>query len=455
MASAARGAYEDAMPREVELLSTWVDDARRRTLELARSLRGGDLLGPKLPIVNPPLWELGHVGWFQERWVLRHAARRASLRADADALYDSIAIPHDTRWSLPLPTLEDTEAYLRATRAAVLEAAARLPPEDRYFVELSVLHEDMHAEAMAFSRQTLGWAAPPLSRVGAPGGGARGPDDPRDVAGRAGGGDHPGDARVPGGAFTLGSTADEPFVFDNEKWAHPVQVSPFSIARAPVTQAAYAAFVDEGGYRRRELWSEAGWAWRLSAGAEAPVHWRRDGRAWLRRDFDRWVPLEPHRPVVNVCLHEAEAYCRFARRRLPTELEWEVAAAGEPGPGGGLAPRKRRFPWGDEPPTPERAHLDFRALHALDVGALPGGDSAFGCRQMIGNVWEWTSSPFLPYPGFSPDPYKEYSQPWFATHHVVRGGSFATTGRLVRNGFRNFYEPHRRDPWIGFRTCAT
>jgi iron(II)-dependent oxidoreductase len=444
------------MSRQVELLSSWVADARRRTLELAPSLRGGELLGPRLAIVNPPLWELGHVAWFQERWVLRHAARRAPLRAGADALYDSIAIPHDTRWSLPLPSLEDTEAYLRATSAAVLDAAAGLSGEDRYFVALSVLHEDMHAEAMAFSRQTLGWAAPPLSPVAEPRGEARRrPDEALPAPGRGEAGDHPGDALVPGGGFTLGSTPDEAFVFDNEKWAHEVPILPFSIARAPVTQAAYAAFVEEGGYRRREFWSEAGWAWRAAVGAESPVYWRKDGRAWLRRDFDRWVPLEPHRPVVNVCLYEAEAYCRFVRRRLPTEAEWEAAAAGEPGPDGRLARRKRRFPWGDDPPGPDRAHLDFRALRAVDVAALPAGDSAFGCRQMIGNVWEWTSSPFLPYPGFSPDPYKEYSVPWFRTHQVVRGGSFATTGRLVRNAFRNFYEPHRRDPWIGFRTCAT
>ncbi len=428
------------MPREAAHLSSWIGDARRRTLDLARSLREGELLGPQLPIVNPPLWELGHVAWFQERWVLRHAAGRTPLRGDVDSLYDSIAIPHDARWSLPLPSLEDTVAYLRATSAAWAEAAARLSPEDRYFVELAVLHEDMHAEAMAFSRQTLGWAAPSLSGA---------------ATAAAGGGDLPGDAPVPGGAFVLGSRADEPFVFDNEKWAHEVALAPFSIARAPVTQAAYAAFVDEGGYRRRELWSDVGWAWRAGAGAEAPVYWRKDGRAWLRRDFDRWVALEPHRPVVNVCLHEAEAYCRFARRRLPTETEWEAAASGEPGSDGKLAPRKRRFPWGDGPPAPARAHLDFRALHAVEVGALPEGDSAFGCRQMIGNVWEWTASPFLPYPGFSPDPYREYSEPWFRTHQVVRGGSFATTGRLVRNAFRNFYEPHRRDPWVGFRTCAT
>ena len=425
--------------RDVALLSAWVADARRRTLELVRSLRGGELLGPRLAIVNPPLWELGHVAWFQERWALRHAAGRAPLRPGVDGLYDSSAIPHDLRWSLPLPSLEETAEYLCTTASQVMETAPRLPERDRYFVELAVLHEDMHAEAMAFSRQTLGWAVPALS----------GPAAPEDGAGPL-----PGDAPVPGGRLVIGSTPDEPFVFDNEKWAHEVEVAPFSIARAPVTQAAFAAFVDEGGYVRREPWSDAGWAWRTAEGAEAPVAWRRDGRSWLRRDFDRWVPLEPHRPMVNVCLHEAEAYCRFAHRRLPTEVEWEAAAAGEPGPDGRLAPTRRRFPWGDGAPTPERAHLDFRALHAVDVGAFPAGDSAFGCRQMIGNVWEWTASPFLPFPGFSPDPYEQYSEPWFRTHQVVKGGSFATTSRLVRCAFRNFYEPHRRDPWIGFRTCA-
>ncbi|HET7826042.1 MAG TPA: selenoneine synthase SenA [Anaeromyxobacter sp.] len=453
------------MPRADALLTTWVSDARRRTLELVRSLREGELLGPMLAIVNPPLWELGHVAWFEERWALRHAAGRDPLRADVDAHYDSSAIPHDTRWSLPLPTLADTEAYLRATSAAVQELLPRLPERDRYFVELAVLHEDMHGEAMAFSRQTLGWAAP--SGLGEMGRAEGQPDEaaPERAGGLGGrrlsappqydvGGDLTGDAHVPGGALRLGSTPDEPWVFDNEKWAHEVVLEPFSIARAPVTQARYAAFVEEDGYRRRELWSDAGWAWREAQGAEAPAYWRRDGRTWLRRDFDRWVPLEPHRPVVNVCLHEAEAYCRFARRRLPTEAEWEAAAAGEPGPGGKLAPRKRRWPWGDDPPGPGRAHLDFRALGAVDVGAFAAGDSAFGCRQMIGNVWEWTASPFLPFPGFSADPYRDYSQPWFGTHQVVRGGSFATTGRLVRNAFRNFYEPHRRDPWIGFRTCA-
>ncbi len=421
-----------------ETLAEAVADARRRTLELASALSDTQLRGPRLSIVNPPLWELGHVAWFQERWVLRHAAGRAPLRADGDALYDSAAIPHDTRWELPLPDLAETTAYLRDVEARV-GALVERGDADPYLVALSVFHEDMHFEAMAFTRQTLGYPAPGLSDAAPP---------------VPGGGDLPGDVAVPGGTFRLGAEPGATFVFDNEKWAHPVELAPFRISRAPVTQARFAEFVEDGGYRRREWWSGAGWGWREAAGAEGPVYWEHRGGRWLRRDFDRWVPLEPHRPMVNVSWFEAEAWCRWAGRRLPTEAEWEAAAAGEPGPGGGLSPRKRRFPWGDAPPAPERAHLGARCLHAIDVGALASGDGAFGCRQLVGNVWEWTASDFSPYPGFAPDAYREYSEPWFGTHKVLRGGSFATPPRLAWNTFRNFYTPDRRDLWAGFRTCA-
>ncbi len=174
-----------------------------------------------------------------------------------------------------------------------------------------------------------------------------------------------GDAEVPGGAFLLGATADQEFVFDNEKWAHPVELAPFRIARAPVTQAAFAEFVEDGGYRRRELWNADGWSWHEAVRAEHPVYWRHAERGWMRRDFERWLELEPERPMVNVSWFEADAFCRWAGRRLPTEAEWEAAAAGEPGPGGTLARRKRRFPWGDEEVTPDRAHLDARARRSL------------------------------------------------------------------------------------------
>jgi iron(II)-dependent oxidoreductase len=421
----------------------WVRDARQRSFELVADLTDEQLMGPHLAIVNPLRWEIGHVAWFQERWVLRHAARQHPIRADGDLLYDSAAIAHDTRWDLPLPCRHETLAYMRLVQDRVLERINRpeLDDDDIYFVCLSVFHEDMHTEAFTYTRQTLNYPAPQLSLS----------MEPAPEAGPL-----PGDALIPGGTFLLGATPDEPFVFDNEKWAHPVDVNPFAIARAAVTQSEFAAFVDDGGYHRPALWSEAGWQWRERDHADHPVYWRREANdRWLRRHFDQWVWLEPHRPVIHVNWHEADAYCRWAGRRLPTELEWEVAAAGEPdATGTHLSSRKRHFPWGDEQPAPARANLDWRAMGCIDVGALPAGDSAFGCRQMIGNVWEWTSSDFLPYPGFVADPYKEYSQPWFGDHKVLRGGAWTTRSRLLRNTWRNFYQPHRRDVWAGFRTCA-
>jgi iron(II)-dependent oxidoreductase len=413
-------------------LEEWVCDARERTRALTADLTPEQLLGPRLPHVNPLLWEAGHVAWFQEKWVLRHAAGRRPIRADADALYDSAAVPHDTRWGLSLPGPEETLRYLGEVRDRVLERLRGREPTrcDRYFILLSVFHEDMHAEAFAGTRQSLGYPAPagPTSWEG------------------EGAGPLSGDAEVPGGTFRLGAAPEEPFVFDNEKWAHPVELRPFRVARAPVTQAEFTAFVEDGGYRRQQFWGPEGWRWREEAGAGHPIYWRREpGGRWLRRDFDRWVGLEPYQPVVNVNWYEAEAYCRWSGRRLPAEAEWEAAACG-PGP-------KRRFPWGEAPPA-GRANLDGRAGGCLDVGALAESDGAFGCRQMIGNVWEWTAADFLPYPGFVADPYKEYSAPWFGTHKVLRGGCWATRGRLLRNTWRNFYRPERRDVWAGFRTCA-
>jgi iron(II)-dependent oxidoreductase len=226
-------------------------------------------------------------------------------------------------------------------------------------------------------------------------------------------------------------------------------LAPFRIARAPVTAEQFAAFVEDGGYAREDLWSSAGWRWRQEEGATHPVYWRPVPGGWERRDFDRWVALEPHHPVLHVSAYEAEAWCAWADRRLPTEAEWEMAAASEPGGRG-----RRRFPWGEATPTPARANLEGLAGGVLDVAALPEGDSAWGCRQMLGNVWEWTASDFRPYPGFVPDAYRDYSEPWFGTHRVLRGGCWRTRARLLRNTWRNFYTPDRRDVWAGFRTCA-
>jgi iron(II)-dependent oxidoreductase len=414
-------------------LADWVADAGGRTEDLVADLTDAQWLGPPRATINPPVWELGHLAWFTEKWVLRHAGERPPLRAEADTLYDSAAIPHAVRWDLPFPSPAVTLDYVRQVREAVLDVIARGPsPCERYFIRLAVFHEDMHGESFFQTWQTLEYARPKIRGSVVPP--AAGP--------------LPGDVAIPGGTFQLGANQTELFVFDNEKWAHAVEVRPFAIARAPVTQAEFAVFIEDGGYVRQELWSPAGWAWRVAAAAERPVYWRRDRSGWHRRDFADWLPLEPHRPVIHVNWYEADAYCRWAGRRLPTEAEWETAASFD------RAGPKRRFPWGDDLPGATRANLDVVALGCCDIGAFSAGDSAAGCRQMIGNVWEWTATDFGPYPGFEPDPYKEYSQPWFGTHKVLRGGAWPTRARLIRNTWRNFYTPERRDVWAGFRTCA-
>jgi iron(II)-dependent oxidoreductase len=426
-------------------LAEAVIDTRRRSLELLGDLDRDQLLGPRLPIVNPPLWEMGHLSWFGEKWVLRHAGKCPPLRSDADSLYDSSAVPHDTRWDLPLPTRAKTMDYMNQVKERILEVVQRGPTaEETYFILLAVFHEDMHGEAFLYTRQTLGYPRPQLSP---PGGHARG----QTGQGSDDAGPRPGDVEIPGGTFHVGADRNEPYVFDNEKWAHPVALRPFAIARAPVTQAEFSAFVADDGYRHAELWCPAGWRWRQAREVLHPIYWQREGNGWLRRDFDRWLPLEPHRPVIHVNWYEAEAYCRWAGRRLPTEAEWEAAAAAS---GNDLSAPKRRFPWGDKLPNPTRAQLDGFSLGCCDVAELPGGDSSFGCRQMIGNVWEWTASDFMPYPGFVADPYRDYSEPWFGTHKVLRGGAWMTRSRLLRNTWRNFYSPDRSDVWAGFRTCA-
>jgi iron(II)-dependent oxidoreductase len=408
-------------------LASWVSNARRRTIELYADLADDELVVPYMRIINPPVWELGHVAWFQEYWVLRHVLGQPAIHDGADALWDSAIIPHAERWTAALPSRGATLEYLELVSDRVLAAISARGTDAKlgYVTLLSIFHDDMHGEAFAYTRQTRGWPAPRLPGPG------------RETVALHAAGPWPGDVEIAGGSYRIGVERDPApdFVFDNEKWGHAVELAPFRIARGAVTQGELAAFVDDRGYETRAWWSDAGWAWRTQAGATCPLWWRRDadGR-WERRVFDRWLRIDtqPHRPMIHVNAHEAEAWCRWAGRRLPSEAEWEVAAQGAPISG----------------------NLGFVVGDTVDVGAFGDADSQWGCRQMIGNVWEWTATTFGPYPGFVRDAYKEYSEPWFGDHRVLRGGCFVTQPRLLRPTWRNFYMPDRRDVWAGFRTCA-
>jgi len=410
--------------------------ARARIDALTGDLSGAQLLGPKLEIVNPALWEIGHVAWFQEYWCLRlrqDGTRVPSMLAGADELFDSTAIPHDARWELQLPDLVRTRSYLREVLERVL---GRLEQQSDdawmlYFAELAACHEDMHTEAFHYTRQTLAYDAPAVSAA------------PSSTVSEASGG---GDAAFAGGTFLLGANQGGGFVHDNEKWAHEVPVRPFRMARFQVTNREFLEFVEAGGYDRRGFWGDAGWLWRTRRSATAPRYWRKMDGHWHQRRFASWVPLVPDEPVIHVTWYEAQAYCSFAGRRLPTEAEWEYAACD------GRSTDKLLMPWGEG--RPDRQHANLEGDGTAPVSGFAAGDTPRGCRQLLGNVWEWTASTFEPYPGFMPDPYAEYSAPWFGSRKVLRGGSFATPQRLVRNTWRNFFTPGRDDVFAGFRTCA-
>ena len=421
-----------------------MQDARARTLELVGDLDAEQLIGPKLPTVNPLRWEIGHVAYFYEYFILRQFYGQDSLLgAKADAIYDSIAVAHETRWDLPLLEMSETYRYLQDVLEALIDRlAGPMVDADASFIhQFGIFHEDMHGEAFLWARQILGYREPALALRA-------------DVSAERRAGPLPGFAEIPGGDFLLGADREAPFLFDNEKWAHPVRVEPFAIARAPVTNAEYAAFLEEGGYRRDEWWSEDGLDWRDSNNARHPGYWIADGPGkWAVRHFDQTRPLGPDAPVIHVTWFEADAYCRWAGLRLPSEIEWEVAATGEPAADGSLAAVKRRYPWGEAAPDASRANLEGSALGVVDVGALAAGDSAFGCRQMLGNVWEWTADTFGPYPGFSPDVYKEYSTQLFGDTKVLRGGAWTSRGRMMHATYRNYFQPDRWNVFSGFRTC--
>ncbi len=422
-------------------------DTRKRELELLADLTNDQLIGPAAHVVEPPIWELGHVGWFQDRWVLQNLDKEDPSDEKADSLYNSFNIPNSERWELFFPSHGQTIEYITDILERIIMRLDSRDPSDEevYFYNLVLNHEEMHSETMHHIRHTFAYEAPKLSvetlnskilQI-----------DPDYKL-------H--DVEIPGGTFMLGGEFDLPFVFDNEKWAHPVEIKPFQISATPVTFSEYQSFVDAGGYQERSLWSIEGWEWLKTSGQNHPIYWRKDDDGqWRWRWFEQWLVLEPFMPMIHVNWYEANAYCKWADRRLPTEAEWELAASATPSTDLlSFTNEKHCYPWGKEHPALEHANLNSVAGGIIDVRALPAGDSGFGLRQMLGNVWEWTASTFDAYPGYVIDPYDTYSEPSFGQQKVLRGGCWATRPHVIRNTFRNFYTPDRNNIFAGFRSVA-
>jgi gamma-glutamyl hercynylcysteine S-oxide synthase len=421
-----------------------LQDARERTLLLVAAVPEAELMNQHDRLMSPLVWDLGHVAHFEELWLVRNLEGPVRF-AEMPGIFNPFENPRSVRGELPLPRLADTLDHMARSRRRVLERlqageSGAADPEllrDGYVYRMVAQHEYQHGETVLQALQLRGGGA----RYRAPR--AVVPPAARPVAA-----DADGMVRFPGGAVEIG-TDDRSAAYDNERPRHRVELAPFRIGAWAVTCGEYQRFIDDGGYRTRSLWSEAGWKHREEADLEAPQFWeRRDGR-WWSRSMDLEAPVDPERPVCHVCWYEAEAYCAWAGARLPTEQEWEAAATWDPAAG-----TKRVYPWGDEPPTPLDANLDQLAFAPAPTGAYPRNLSPIGAYGMIGDVWEWTASEFLPWPGFRAFPYPEYSEVFFGPEHrVLRGGSWATRPGAVRGTFRNWDYPIRRQIFAGFRVA--
>lgn len=415
-------------------------DARVRTLTLIGPLSEDDLRVQHSELMSPILWDLGHIAEFEKLWLLENLEAEARF-GEMPGVFNPFENPRSVRGSLQLPTLPEMLSLLADVRTAVLRslehvdiAAARTPVLREAFVYRMVAqHEYQHDETIL---QTLQLKRGEPYRA------------PRAYAFGPGAAPASEMVRFPGGRVVIG-TDDRAAAYDNERPAHDVELAPFLIDAAPVTNGAYVEFIREGGYRDERLWSDGGRAWLAETGARSPAYWDRGDGVWMRREMDRTGPVAPDHPVCHVTWYEAEAFAAWAGKRLPTEQEWEAAATWDPAAG-----VKRAYPWGDEPPGALHANLDQLGFGTSPVGVHARNVSPIGCVDMIGNVWEWTSSDFSPWPGYETFPYPEYSEVFFGPRFkVLRGGSWATRPGAIRGTFRNWDFPIRRQIFSGFR-CA-
>ncbi|MCW2620401.1 MAG: sulfatase-modifying factor 1 [Frankiales bacterium] len=412
--------------------------SRQRSLALLAPLDEPDLLRQINPLMSPLVWDLAHVGNYEEQWLLRAVAGGDPLRPGLDELYDAFEHPRATRPTLPILPPDEARSYLSDVRERVLVALDRVDLEaadltrDGFVFGMVVQHEHMHDETMLATLQLRGGSRTLPVDAPLPRGRRLPPHD---------------DVLVEGGWHVKGTSTD-PYALDNERPAHRVHTPAFRIDRVPVSNRDYAAFVDDGGYDQPRWWQPAGWEHLRASGRRRPMTWSGTVPGGTLTRFGEVQSIDPDEPVQHVCFWEADAYARWAGRRLPTEQEWEKAAGWD-------GERLRRYPWGDAEPTPAQANLGAAAARPAQVGAYPAGASACGAEQLVGDVWEWTSSTFEAWPGFRAWPYREYSEVFFGgDFRCLRGGSWATHATSARVTFRNWDVPIRRQIFAGFRTVA-
>jgi iron(II)-dependent oxidoreductase len=411
-----------------------LDVARARTLAVT-DIDDAELTRQHSPLMSPLVWDLAHIGQQEEHFLLQRLPWRDKpatpvYAPDVAALYDAFIHPRADRVSLPLLSPKQSRRYLADVRGRVIDRLSSSDPLTRdpggeggaFVAALVVQHEQQHVETMLATHQLRD--GPRLLDA-----------QPVPAASRALRGDRAHAVLVPAGPALIGASGTAPTALDNERPAHTIDLPAFRIGQVPVTNAQWLEFLADGGYAERRWWSPQGWAHRCEAQLVAPLFWSPDGAGgWTVRRFGIEAPVAAAEPVQHVCFYEAQAYARWAGGRLPTEFEWEKAATGT---SNGCA-----------------ANLNGRALGPAPVGSYPESASAYGVEQLLGDVWEWTSSPLSPYPGFTPMIYDTYSAPFFGPEYrVLRGGSWATGTDAIRPTFRNWDFPVRRQIFSGVRVA--
>ncbi|MEO7367668.1 MAG: ergothioneine biosynthesis protein EgtB [Gemmatimonadaceae bacterium] len=417
-----------------------LEEARARTLLLVGGLSDEDLHRQHDPLMSPIIWDIGHIAHFEELWLTQNLDGPIEF-SEMPGMFNPFEHPRATRASLPIPPLANMLVRLEEIREKVLERLESVDFDDSspliangYVYNMVLQHEYQHNETILQTLQ-LKLGSPYAAPRGSPPDGSSSSDS------------FAGMVTIPRGAYSVG-TDDRAEAYDNERAQHEVVVDAFEMDRSPVTNAEFEEFISAGGYSEPRLWSDAGRKWVAESGAFAPKYWERNGDSWISRSMDREGPVDPMRPVCHVSYHEADAFARWAGKRLPTEFEWEIAASFDPHDGS-----TRKFPWGDAI-TANDANVDQLLFDTTPVGTYAENVSPLGCYGMIGDVWEWTSSDFRGYPGFTSFPYREYSEEFFGPDYkVLRGGSWATRSGAIRNTFRNWDYPIRRQIFSGFR-CA-